>query len=109
MGAKILLKKDDRDEEFFFAPTKKKGPSKKTSTAIKHNVETFKLFDTLKLDAPITTEEVPPIIEKLEKQLADYNAKVEVWKKEREAVARGEKKLDEDKADGEEEKNADEE
>merc|ERR1719420_1696959 len=60
-GSMILLKKDAREEEFYFAPTKgKKGPKGKKAagaddsgkgTAIKHNVESFRLFDMLKLDA----------------------------------------------------------
>merc|ERR1711884_607186 len=72
----VLTKKDDRDE-FYFAPTArgKKGkskPSKKSEGAkpIKHNAETFRLFDQLKLDAPITTEDLPATLEKLEAKLA---------------------------------------
>jgi len=110
-GAKILQKKNDREEEFYFAPTKRKGPKagggkkKATSNAIKHNVETFKLFDTLKLDAPITTDEIPALLEKLDSQLAGYMVKVEAWKKEREDIASGKKKPEpaaEEKAEEEE-------
>merc|ERR1719387_520170 len=88
----ILLKKDDRDEEFYFAPTKKKGGGKKKGadeskkgTSIKHDVYTFQLFDKLKLDAPVTTEEIPAVIEKLEAQLADYQQKVKDWELNRES------------------------
>merc|ERR1719424_1986534 len=50
-GAMIMLKKEDRGEEMYFAPTKSKkgkkkagGDSKAGGGNIKHNVETFKLF-----------------------------------------------------------------
>jgi uncharacterized coiled-coil DUF342 family protein len=91
-GAMILLKKDDRDEEFYYAPTKskKKGGKKKDESAkgksIKHDAATFKLFDSLKLDAPLSTDEVPGIIEKLESQLEDYNQKVKDWEQNREVL-----------------------
>merc|ERR1712099_149661 len=86
-GTEVLLKKEDRDE-FYLMPSKaKKGKSKnkggKTeggSKPIKHNAETFRLFDQLKLDAPIATDEVPALLEKLEEKLKSYEEKVEQWK-----------------------------
>lgn len=90
-GLQVLSKKEDRDE-YYFAPTKKKGKaSKKTEKAssgkaIKHNAETFRLFDQLKLDAPITTDEIPGLLEKLEAQLADYKEKVKKWEEDREEM-----------------------
>merc|ERR1712106_799116 len=62
-GEEVLMKKGDRDQEYYYAPTKKGKAAKKAKGAgedkskkpIKHNAETFKLFDSLKLDAPITT------------------------------------------------------
>merc|ERR1719152_18365 len=121
-GYGILLKKDAREEEFYFAPTKgKKGPKGKKGaaedsskgTAIKHNVETFRLFDMLKLDAPVTTDDIPAILTKLEEQLADYQEKVKKWEQTREEqkkrIMEGlpmdgdeEKKEDEEKAEEEE-------
>merc|ERR1712060_998607 len=90
-GTEVLLKKDDRDE-YYFNPTskgkkgKKKGPGTETSSKkpIKHNAETFQLFDKLKLNAPITTDDIPPLLEKLEKQLEDYKLKVKEWEEKRE-------------------------
>merc|ERR1712151_641790 len=74
-GTEVLMKKEDRDDEFYMMPTKgkkskaKKGGKAETSAKpIKHNAETFRLFDQLKLDAPITTDEVPALLEKLEAQ-----------------------------------------
>merc|ERR1719198_1732450 len=91
----VLLSKDKRDEEFFFAPTAKgkKGKSNKhkeksSSKPIKHNAETFTLFAKLKLDAPITTEEIPDLLEKLEAQLEDYKTKVSEWEEKREEMKR---------------------
>merc|ERR1711976_537580 len=76
-GEVVLGKKEDRANEFYFAPTKKKGGAKKSNKpsedpmkkSIKHNAETFRLFDTLGLEAPITVADVPALLEKLEKQM----------------------------------------
>merc|ERR1719221_1693939 len=107
-GTEILLQKDNREEEWYFAPTaaKKKAKSKNKSPAegkakpIKHNAETFKLFDSLKLSAPITTEDVPATLEKLEAQLESYQEKVKAWEKNRDekkaAILAGEDVADEE-------------
>merc|ERR1719272_462645 len=57
-GEEVLLKKASRNEEMYYAATKKGKSAKKgkaegdvTKKPIKHNAETFKLFDSLKLDA----------------------------------------------------------
>jgi len=93
-GLEVCMKKEDEDE-FFMAPSKvKKGKSKKGGKAegsakpIKHNAETFRLFDQMKLDAPITTDEVPALLEQLEAKLADYQAKVKVWEETKEEKKR---------------------
>merc|ERR1711920_1023018 len=91
-GTVLLGKKEDRDE-FWFAPTKEKKTGKKAkgkesggSKPIKHNAETFRLFDQLKLDAPITTDDIPAILEKLEAQLEMYQGKVKEWEEKREEL-----------------------
>merc|ERR1712113_285319 len=111
-GYEVLAKKGE-EEEFFLMPTKgKKAKGKKTGKAegsskpIKHNAETFRLFDQLKLDAPITTDEVPALIEKLDAQLADYQHKVKVWEETKEEKKR---KILEGLDDGEDEEEAQEE
>merc|ERR1712203_1243519 len=93
-GYEVVVKKEDQDE-FFMMPSKgKKSKSKKGGKAegsakpIKHNAETFRLFDQLKLDAPITTDEVPALLEKLEAQLTDYQEKVKVWEETKEEQKR---------------------
>lgn len=83
-----VMKKKGEDEEEYFVP-KKKGKSKNkgavseggSSKPIKHSAETFQLFSKLKLDAPITTADIPALLEKLEAQLADYQEKVKTWEK----------------------------
>jgi len=90
-GLQLMGKKEERDE-FWFEPTKaKKSKGSKTkgkeagsAKPIKHNAATFKLFDQLKLDAPITLNDIPPTLEKLEAQLVKYEAKVADWEKTKE-------------------------
>mmetsp|Transcript_63166 Transcript_63166/g.110034 ORF Transcript_63166/g.110034 Transcript_63166/m.110034 type:complete len:504 (+) Transcript_63166:90-1601(+) len=92
----VLMKKEDRDEEYFFAPTKKGKSAKKSKSAgssdgakpIKHNAETFQLFDKLKLDAPMTTNDIPKLLEALDAQMEDYQAKVKKWEEEKEEKKR---------------------
>jgi len=94
-GEEVLLGKDQRDEEYFYAPTaaKKKGKSKNKgggkeggSKPIKHNAETFKLFDQLKLNAPITNEDIPALQDKLEEQLQSFQEKVKAWEVNRDEM-----------------------
>merc|ERR1719398_271805 len=90
------MKKEDREEEFYFVPTKKKagkkakgsGASDNSKKAIKHNAETFKLFDSLKLDAPITIAEIPALLTKLAEQKKVYEAKVKDWEENKEEMKR---------------------
>merc|ERR1712187_62002 len=94
-GEVVLGKKEDRANEFYFAPTKKKGGAKKnkpaedkTKKTIKHNAETFKLFDSLGLEAPITVADVPALLEKLEKQTELYQEKVKAWEDQKDEMRR---------------------
>eukprot|EP00397_Hematodinium_sp_SG-2012_P005869 GEMP01005893.1.p1 GENE.GEMP01005893.1~~GEMP01005893.1.p1 ORF type:complete len:471 (+),score=161.59 GEMP01005893.1:144-1556(+) len=84
-GSVVLMKKHARDEEFYFAPTKKKGLKQKTKTTkssvIKHNAETFRLFEALKVQAPSTTEQIPEILDQLESQLTKYSELVAEWQR----------------------------
>jgi len=91
-GSMVMLKKSDREEEFFYAPTKKKSQKGANKTAkdkgktIKHDAATFGLFDQLKLDAPLSTDDIPDLVTKLEEQLKDYNDKVKSWEINREEM-----------------------
>jgi len=86
----VLVDKSKRDEEFYYAPTRKGKSSKSkgkkaegSAKPIKHNAETFKLFASLKLDAPITTDDIPACLEKLQTQMEDFQAKIKDWEKSR--------------------------
>ncbi|CAE7556564.1 unnamed protein product [Symbiodinium sp. CCMP2456] len=118
-GCEILLRKEDREEEFYFAPlkgkkdkNKKKGAGETKAAKITHNAETFRLFDQLKLDAPLSTDQVPGLLEKLTEQLADYQAKVKEWEEKREdmkkAILEGLSEIEEKKAVRDAEENAEE-
>merc|ERR1712232_180945 len=120
-GEVVLSKKEDRADEWYFCPTKKKGGAKKDKAAsgdvskkpIKHNAETFKLFDTLGLEAPITVADATPLLEKLEKQMEIYQEKVQAWEDHKEEMKRkiqdGEVTYDELVKDGKGEEAAEEE
>merc|ERR1712060_12731 len=124
-NTEVLVKKEDRDEYYFVPTTKKKGKSKQKkdegdatgNKPIKHNAETFRLFDQLKLDAPITTADIPGILEKLEEKLEMYKGKVKDWEEKREEKKRqilegtydpDEDEKEEEKEDAKEEKKEDE-
>merc|ERR1712185_294046 len=96
-GEEVLMKKEDRADEWFFMPTKKGKAAKKakgtgeqdmSKKPIKHNAETFKLFDNLKLDAPITVADIPPLLEKLNEQMDMYQKKVKEWEENKEELKR---------------------
>jgi len=108
-GEEVLIRKEDRDEEFYYMPTKSKktknknkGSAAASGKSIKHNAETFQLFDKLKLDAPLTTDDVPALVEKLEAQLEEFKEKVKEWEEKREdmkkAIMEGLADLEEKKA-----------
>jgi len=88
----VLISKDKRAEEYWYAPTtKKKGgktKSKQTATTIKHNAATFKLFADLKLEPPLKTDDIPATLAKLEEELEKYRSKVKEWEVSREEKKR---------------------
>jgi len=93
MDTHVAYSKKDAEEEMFFAATKVKAKKSKkkadgagSAKPIKHNAETFQLFDKLKLDAPINTDDVPALLVKLDAQLADYKEKVKEWEAKREEM-----------------------
>jgi len=109
-GLEVMVKKDERDE-FWFEPTKgkknkgskPKEEKKGSSKPIKHSAQTFKLFDQLKLDAPITLDDIPAILEKLDAKLQHFQKKVADWertKEERKAkILAGDENVEDDKED----------
>merc|ERR1719375_2508995 len=98
----VLASKKDRGEEMYFVSTKKSKAAKKAkaaATQIRHNAVTFKMFKELDLDAPITTDDIPAIIEQLEKKTKFYEDKLAEWEATREqrkeAILRGDDSEDE--------------
>lgn len=91
-NTEVLLKKEAREEHYFVPPMKKKGKCKQKTNKndtngnrpIKHNAETFRLFDQLKLDAPIAMDDIPTTLENLEERLEKYKDKVREWEEKRE-------------------------
>merc|ERR1711865_1003352 len=83
-GEMVLASKASRDDEMYYVPTRKGKAAKKKGGGgeeggkkpIKHNAEPFKLFESLKLDAPITTADIPALLEKLSQQKEMYEGKV---------------------------------
>merc|ERR1712139_602344 len=65
---------------------KGKAPAADTKKTIKHNAETFQLFDKLKLDPPITLADIPPILEKLDAKMEMYQQKVKDWEANKDAI-----------------------
>jgi len=92
-GEMVLVDKKNREEEFYYAPTKKGKASKSkgkkeggSAKPIKHNAETFKLFATLKIDAPITTDDIPATLVKLEAEMESYQGKIKDWEAKRDEM-----------------------
>lgn len=98
----VLASKKERGEEMYFVSTKKSKAAKKAkaaATQIRHNAVTFKLFKELDLDAPITTDDIPAVIEQLEKKTKYYEDQLAEWEATREqrkaAILAGEDSDDE--------------
>merc|ERR1740130_1244446 len=94
-GEEVMASKKDRDSEMYFVPLKGKKAKKAAAAPadggkkpIKHNAETFKLFDSLKLDAPITVADIPALLIKLDEKMAFYEAKVQTWSENKEEMKR---------------------
>lgn len=112
----VLISKSKRDEEFYYAPTRKGKASKNkgkkeggSAKPIKHNAETFKLFATLAIDAPITTDDIPATLVKLEAEMESFKAKIKEWEKsrdERKAKILAGESIDEEEAKDEPEEAA---
>lgn len=97
-GAKILLNKKDREKEMYFAASKSKKAKKQKDTGkkvvVKHTADTFAIFDQLKMPAPMSTEDIPSILEKLEKNQNEVKGKIKKWEEERDAKISEQKKLE---------------
>lgn len=90
-GAACLVPKNARDEEMFFVGSKgKKGKKNKTketgqkakAKGITHTAATFQMFSQLKVPAPMTVDEIPGVIVKLNAALDEYKDKIADWETE---------------------------
>lgn len=87
----ILVPKNQRIEEVYFAPTggkKKKGEKKenkeeeKGDKKIKHNITTYTTFKELNLEVPLTVQDCPDLITALQERLKTLKAENEELKKD---------------------------
>jgi len=105
-GHMVLMSKESREDEFFYAPTKKKqlkkkGGDGKKAKPIVHSMEALSFFDKYKLPTPADSAAVPATIEAVEKKVAEFKAKQE--KKIEDDKKKAEKK-EEEKEEAAEEK-----
>lgn len=101
-GSLVLASKKQREEEemFFKGKGKKKDIRKQKAEAkanqkddskdskIKHTLASIDIFSSLKLTPPVTTADVPPLIDQLNEKLAGYKEKVKEWENEKEERAK---------------------
>lgn len=82
-GAAPLLSKKDREAEMFHEGKKSKKGKKKAdkpkSKGITHTAATFQMFAKMKVTAPMTVDDIPAALVKLEAQLDDYKVKLAAW------------------------------
>ncbi|KAF4689149.1 hypothetical protein FOZ60_002002 [Perkinsus olseni] len=94
-GAKALVQKKDRAQNYYYAPTvqKKKGKHNKqgsSHSAFKHGLDTLQLFADMKVDAPKNKDDIPKCLEDLNKRLGEYKdlQKVEYENRQKRREAR---------------------
>jgi uncharacterized coiled-coil DUF342 family protein len=94
-GHMVLMSKESREDEFFYAPTKKKqlkkkGGDGKKAKPIVHSMEALSFFDKYKLPTPADSAAVPATLEAVEAKVKEFKAKQE--KKIEEDKKKAEKK-----------------
>jgi len=81
-GMQVLVSKDDREMDFFYAPTKgkklkTKGKGPKKGKPITHDMETLTFFDKFKVNTPMLTTDIPTCLEALTEKIAEFKKKQE--------------------------------
>lgn len=101
-GAMVMVSKKDREQEMYLQGHKgkklKQGGQKKKNRNIKHNAGTFALFAQLKnksISAPMTLDDVPALLEKLEAEMEVYNKKIADWEVKRDEIQKQIEEADE--------------
>jgi len=61
----------------------KQNRQRQQKQPIKHTADTFRIFDQLKLPAPMSTADIPGILEKLHTALDSYKEKTRKWEESR--------------------------
>jgi len=100
-GTAILLNKKDRDEEFYFAPIKKKqlktkkNEESKGKAKLVHSMGILQYFDMLKVVAPMSIATIPETIELLEKKKEEFkNSQGDFVEKQKAKKEKLQKKLE---------------
>merc|ERR1719271_533725 len=110
-GHMVLMSKESREDELFYAPTKqkqlkKKGGDGKKAKPIVHSMEALSFFDKYKLPTPADSAAVPATLEAVEAKVKEFKAKqekkIEDDKKKAEKKAAGETEEKEEAAPAEE-------
>jgi uncharacterized coiled-coil DUF342 family protein len=100
-GTTVLKQKGQRETDYYFAPTVRKGkkaaPKKAPkSKVIKHDLANFTLFGKFKVAVPTSTDDLAATIVALEKEMAHFDKKVEEWRVKRAKIEANELPEDED-------------
>jgi len=77
-GEMVLLAKGNREEEFFFAPTKKKQLKKKgegKAKAFKHDMTTLGFFSQYKITPPVDSNGLDKALEEVKAKIGEFKEK----------------------------------
>lgn len=100
-GSLIIIPKEDRSEEYLFAPPKprrhegkvrKRPPtsklkrSKDAQQVLLHTPLSLKLFEELRIMPPVNTSDVPATIDEVEERLAEHQEKAKTWELKRQEI-----------------------
>lgn len=100
-GSLIIIPKEDRSEEYLFAPPKprrhegkirKRPPtsklkkSKEAQQVLLHTPLSLKLFEELRIVPPVNTSDVPATIDEVEERLAEHQEKAKRWELKRQEL-----------------------
>merc|ERR1719160_1613551 len=101
-GNLVMVSKDKREEEFFFAPTKKKQLKKKGPGKAKplvHSMETLSFFEKYKVAPPPDATAVPEAITAVEGKVKEFKEKQEKEVAKMKKKEEGKDKEEEDAAE----------
>lgn len=100
-GSLIIIPKEERSEEYLFAPprprrhegkirkrppTSKLKKSKEAQQVLLHTPLSLKLFEELRIIPPVNTSDVPATIDEVEERLAEHKQSAERWELKRQEL-----------------------